>query len=110
MDENTLKQLVKLTQDGQVDSLQRLISSSEVQSVSRIHFGRSGDTLLHYAARRGHLDMLQYLIKQVCMDVELHNNDYKRPLHEAASMSHQACVSYLLQEGANVDSLKKADC
>nr|WPK86648.1 NLRC3-like protein 96 [Sebastes schlegelii] len=109
MDENTLKQLVKLTQDGQVDSLQRLISSSEVQSVSRRHFGRSGDTLLHYAARRGHLDMLQYLIKQVCMDVELHNNDYKRPLHEAASMSHQACVSYLLQEGANVDSLKKAD-
>nr|WPK86607.1 NLRC3-like protein 97 [Sebastes schlegelii] len=109
MDEKTLKQLVKLTQDGQVDSLQRLISSSEVQSVSRRHFGRSGDTLLHYAARRGHLDMLQYLIKQVCMDVELHNNDYKRPLHEAASMSHQACVSYLLQEGANVDSLKKAD-
>nr|WPK86764.1 NLRC3-like protein 44 [Sebastes schlegelii] len=45
----------------------------------------------------------------MCMDVELHNNDYKRPLHEAASMSHQACVSYLLQEGANVDSLKKAD-
>nr|WPK86606.1 NLRC3-like protein 94 [Sebastes schlegelii] len=109
MDEKTLKQLVKLTQDGQVDSLQRLISSSEVQSVSRRHFGRSGDTLLHYAARRGHLDMLQYLIKQVCMDVELHNNHYKRPLHEAASMSHQACVSYLLQEGANVDSLKKAD-
>lgn len=112
MDESNLKLLVKLTQEGQLSSLEELITLSGpavVQTVSRKHFGRSGDTLLHYAARHGHLDVVEYLIKRVGVDMEVYNNDYKRPLHEAASMSHLACVSYLLQEGAKVDSLKKAD-
>ncbi|XP_034382459.1 ankyrin repeat domain-containing protein 16 isoform X2 [Cyclopterus lumpus] len=112
MDESTCRLLVRLAQEGQLSSLEEVISSggsAAVQTVSSKHFGRSGDTLLHYAARRGHLDMVEYLIKQLGVDVEAHNNDYKRPLHEAASMSHQACVSYLLREGATVDSLKKAD-
>ncbi|TMS02518.1 Ankyrin repeat domain-containing protein 16 [Larimichthys crocea] len=112
MDDNTLKALVKLAQEGQLSSLEEQITSggsAAAQTVSSKHFGRSGDTLLHYAARHGHLDVVEYLIKRLGMDVEVYNNDYKRPLHEAASMSHQACVSYLLREGAKVDSLKKAD-
>ncbi|XP_034089410.1 ankyrin repeat domain-containing protein 16 [Gymnodraco acuticeps] len=112
MDENTLKQLVKLTQEGQLNSLEKQVTlggSVALQTVSNKHFGRSGDTLLHYAARKGHLDIVEYLIKRVGVDVDVYNNDYKRPLHEAASMGHQECVSYLLHEGAKVDSLKKAD-
>ena len=112
MDENSFKLLVKLTQEGQLSSLQeqiRLGGSAAVQTVCSKHFGRSGDTLLHYAARHGHLDVVEYLVQRVGVDVEVYNNDYKRPLHEAASMSHQDCVSYLLREGAKVDSLKKAD-
>ncbi|KAM3588019.1 uncharacterized protein V6R79_019289 [Siganus canaliculatus] len=112
MNENNLKLLVKLTQEGQLSSLKEQMTLGgldAVQTVSIKHFGRSGDTLLHYAARHGHLDIVEYLIQRVGMDVEVYNNDYKRPLHEAASMSHQACVSYLLQQGAMVDSLKKAD-
>lgn len=113
MDENTLKQLVKFTQEGQLCSLEDLItlapSSAAVETLRSKHFGRSGDTLLHYAARLGHLGVMEYLIKGLGMDVEVYNNDYKRPLHEAASMSHQPCVSFLLREGAKVDSLKKAD-
>lgn len=112
MDENTLKVLLKFTQEGRCRSLEEHITlggSAAVLAVRSKHFGRSGDTLLHYAARHGHLDILEYLIKRVAMDVEVYNNDYKRPLHEAASMSHLACVSYLLREGAKVDCLKKAD-
>ncbi|XP_013875600.1 ankyrin repeat domain-containing protein 16 isoform X2 [Austrofundulus limnaeus] len=112
MDENHLKVLVKLTQDGRLDCLQAQIRSrfsSEAQAVSSKHFGRSGDTLLHYAARHGHLDVVEYLVEQLGADVEVCNNDYKRPLHEAASMGHKDCVSYLLRKGAAVDSLKKAD-
>lgn len=112
MDENTLKQLVKLVQDGKLQILEQLMTlgdSVALQTIRNKHFGSSGDTLLHYAARLGHLDIMVYLIEGVGMDIELYNNDYKRPLHEAASMSQQDCVSYLLQEGAKVDSLKKAD-
>ncbi|ELK16894.1 ankyrin repeat domain-containing protein 16 isoform X1 [Pteropus alecto] len=43
------------------------------------------------------------------MDIEAANRDYKRPLHEAASMGHRDCVRYLLGRGAAVDCLKKAD-
>ncbi|XP_047431940.1 ankyrin repeat domain-containing protein 16 [Mugil cephalus] len=112
MDENSLKQLVKFTQEGHLSSLEKYIAlggSAAAQTLSSKHFGRSGDTLLHYAARHGHLDVVEYLIKRMGVDVEVYNNDYKRPLHEAASMSHKDCVSYLLREGAKVDSLKKAD-
>ncbi|MED6258106.1 hypothetical protein ATANTOWER_003014 [Ataeniobius toweri] len=112
MDESGLKLLVKLTQEGRLICLQKHVtswSSAAAASISSKHFGRSGDTLLHYAARHGHLDVMEFLIKQLGADVEVYNNDYKRPLHEAASMGHEVCVSYLLQEGANVDSLKKAD-
>lgn len=112
MNENTLKLLVKFTQEGQLSSLEKLIAlggSVAVQTASSKHFGRSGDTLLHYAARHGHLDIVEYLIKRLGLDVEVCNNDYKRPLHEAASMGHKACVVYLLHEGAKVDCLKRAD-
>lgn len=112
MEENTLRQLLKITQEGELASLDKLISccgSDAAETLRGKHFGRSGDTLLHYAARRGQVDFVEYLVKRLHMDVEVYNNDYKRPLHEAASMSHQACVSFLLREGAKVDSLKKAD-
>lgn len=79
------------------------------KNVRQKHFGRSGDTLLHYAARHGNLRILSYLVETLAMDVELFNNDYKRALHEAASMGHRDCLLYLLDRGAAVDCLKKAD-
>nr|XP_061809354.1 ankyrin repeat domain-containing protein 16-like [Nerophis lumbriciformis] len=110
MDEDRLRVLVKLTQEGRFSSLKDHMETYGLMEAARDkHFGRSGDTLVHYAARHGHLNILDFLIKDVGTDVEVYNNDYKRPLHEAASMSHLSCVSYLLQRGAMVDSLKKAD-
>lgn len=111
MDENALKLIVKFTQEGDLTSLENCINTLDpgsVQAVISKHFGRSGDTLMHYAARHGHLDIVKYL-HELGLNVEVYNNDYKRPLHEAASMEHLNCVKYLLQEGAKVDSLKKAD-
>lgn len=114
MDGDPLKVLVRLAQDGRLSSLEEQMtrlggSAAAARAVGSKHFGRSGDTLLHYAARHGHLDVVEYLVKCTGVDVEVYNNDYKRPLHEAASMGHRACVGYLLREGAKVDSLKKAD-
>ncbi|XP_033832120.1 ankyrin repeat domain-containing protein 16 [Periophthalmus magnuspinnatus] len=120
MDEIVLKSLVKLTQEGDLVSLDKYMNSmvsgsvqtdlnrSMVQTVINKHFGRSGDTLMHYAARHGHLHIVKYLHK-LGLHVEVYNNDYKRPLHEAASMGHLECVTYLLENGAKVNSLKKAD-
>ncbi|NXH09545.1 ANR16 protein, partial [Bucco capensis] len=97
--------LLRLVQEGQLELLRdKLESAAQSQ-----HYGRSRDTLLHYAARYGHLDVLAYLVEELGMDIEIVNSDYKRPLHEAASMGHKECVCYLLERGASVDCLKKAD-
>ncbi|KAM6895256.1 ankyrin repeat domain-containing protein 16 [Xenentodon cancila] len=112
MDEKTFKALVKLTQEGRLRCLEEQVrsgGSAAAHAARSERAGRSGDTLLHHAARHGHVHVAEYLMKQLGMDVEVYNNDYKRPLHEAASMSHKDCVRYLLREGAEVDSLKKAD-
>ncbi|XP_048338227.1 ankyrin repeat domain-containing protein 16-like [Sphaerodactylus townsendi] len=110
-DSEPRKLLPKLVQDGELALFKEEIKSIGDLSgeVRRKHFGRSGDTLFHYAARHGHLSILQYLAESLEMDIELFNNDYKRPLHEAASMGHRNCVLYLLERGAAVDCLKKAD-
>ncbi|KAM6293483.1 ankyrin repeat domain-containing protein 16 isoform 2-T3 [Porphyrio hochstetteri] len=105
------KLLLRLVQEGQLDLLQdRLPPGAALSSAVRCQrHGRSGDTLLHHAARHGRQDVLIYLVEVLGMDVEVCNSDYKRPLHEAASMGHGECVSYLLERGASVDCLKKAD-
>ncbi|KAM8972140.1 ankyrin repeat domain-containing protein 16 [Pelodytes ibericus] len=105
------KYILKLIQEGKL-GLFRGELQRDCQLLNELpsqHFGRSGDTLLHYAARHGHRDILSYLVEDLGMDVEVLNSDYKRPLHEAASMGHQDCVLYLLNKGAQVDCLKKAD-
>ncbi|NWU72584.1 ANR16 protein, partial [Pterocles burchelli] len=105
------KLLLRLVQEGRLDLLRdQLPPDNELDPVLRNQrYGRLGDTLLHHAARYGHRDVLAHLVEALGMDIEVFNSDYKRPLHEAASMSHGECVSYLLERGASVDCLKKAD-
>ncbi|CAB1345894.1 unnamed protein product [Coregonus sp. 'balchen'] len=100
-DENALKYLIKLTQDGELCTLKKELGGNIVAHfVNKKHFGKSGDTLLHYAVRHGHLDIVQFLVKDIGMDIELYNTDYKRALHEAASMGQGECLRYLITEGA----------
>ncbi|XP_071590458.1 ankyrin repeat domain-containing protein 16 [Heliangelus exortis] len=100
------RHLLRLVQEGQLELLQEELSPAATKEVAP---GRSGDTLLHHAARHGHQRVLSYLVEELGMDPELFNRDYKRPLHEAASRGHLECVSYLLERGASVDCLKKGD-
>lgn len=108
--ESTLKHLIKAIQHGDLCTVRHQLNDhANKQSVIYTHFGTSGDTLLHYAARYGHLDILRYLVDELNMDIEVYNNDYKRALHEASSMGHYECVRYLIAKGTKIDSLKKAD-
>ncbi|KAF4079768.1 hypothetical protein AMELA_G00182050 [Ameiurus melas] len=109
-DESTSKLLIKLTQDGHLCKIKHQIEeTSEMKQCMNAPVGKSGDTLLHYAARHGHLDIVKYFVEDLNVDVELHNKDYKRALHEASSMCHEQCVRYLVDKGAKIDCLKKAD-
>ncbi|KAM5172688.1 ankyrin repeat domain-containing protein 16 [Mantella aurantiaca] len=100
------RQILRLIQEGK---LHRLRDEDLAADLPGKHFGKSGDTLLHYAARHGHLPIVTHLVEALGMGLEVLNSDYKRPLHEAASMGRRDCLLYLLAKGAHVDCLKKAD-
>ncbi|XP_021376456.1 ankyrin repeat domain-containing protein 16-like [Mizuhopecten yessoensis] len=73
-----------------------------------VTYPKSGDNLLHCAARLGHVHLLKFL-HEAGANLELPNFDGKRPLHEAAQAGHLDCVKYLLSQDVSVDSLKRAD-
>ncbi|NXE15490.1 ANR16 protein, partial [Lophotis ruficrista] len=106
-----LRPLLRLVQEGRLDLLRDELRQDDAlgPAARSQRYGRLGDTLLHHAARYGHLDVLAFLVEELEMDIEVSNSDYKRPLHEAASMGNGECVSYLLERGASIDCLKKAD-
>ncbi|XP_054149636.1 ankyrin repeat domain-containing protein 16 isoform X3 [Melozone crissalis] len=109
VEQERLRRLLRLVQEGNLALLRDELRLDEVPEARSWRWGRLGDSLLHHAARLGHRDVLEFLVHEVGMDVEVANGDYKRPLHEAASMGHLECVSFLLERGASVDCLKKAD-
>ena len=70
---------------------------------------KHGDTPFLMAARHGHLDLLERLSREPGVPMEHTNSDGKTALHEAAQNGHVHCVRYLIQAGAHVDCLKRAD-
>ncbi|XP_067915889.1 ankyrin repeat domain-containing protein 16 isoform X1 [Heterodontus francisci] len=109
--EGKVRHLIKVIQEGSLCLLKEEMCKGDgvTDAVLEGHFGRSGDTVLHYATRHGHLEILKYLVEELGTNIELVNSDYKRALHEAASMGHRECLRYLIAQGARVDCLKKAD-
>ncbi|XP_048158597.1 ankyrin repeat domain-containing protein 16 isoform X4 [Corvus hawaiiensis] len=103
------RRLLRLVQEGKLDLLRDELRLDDIPEAPSWRWGRLGDSLLHHAARLGHRDVLEFLVREIGMDAEVTNGDYKRPIHEAASMGHWECVSFLLEMGASVDCLKKAD-
>ena len=70
---------------------------------------KHGDNAMLLAARHGHIHLLKTLHEQLGLHMETSNCDGKRPLHEAAQNGHVECAQYLIEQGAEVDSLKRAD-
>ena len=70
---------------------------------------KSGDSLLHQAARCGKLNILITLHRDFGLNLEQQNYDGKRPLHDASQYGCLDCVKYILSKKAMVDCIKRAD-
>lgn len=70
---------------------------------------KHGDTPLLVAARHGHVSLLQAMHEEHQVPLEHRNSDGKTALHEAAQSGQSACLQYLIQHGAAVDAIKRAD-
>ncbi|XP_054285078.1 acyl-CoA-binding domain-containing protein 6-like [Macrosteles quadrilineatus] len=56
---------------------------------------------VHWAADRGNLDMLRFLVIDLQADKELRDADSQTPLHYASSCGHSELVEWLVAQGAN---------
>lgn len=121
-DEQLKNNILKCAGRGSLQDLKDslLTHTSSNFNWKKVKHDRSGDTVLHYAARVGAADILRYLFN-ICIDpntsatcndaidFEQSNCDGKTPLHEAAQHSRLLAVKFLLEFGVSVDSLKRAD-
>jgi len=60
-------------------------------------------TPLHFAAWKGHKDIIHYLIKKGA-DIHAQDSDGSTPLYWAANFGHEEIVTALIQNGAEVNS------
>jgi ankyrin repeat protein len=78
----------------------KMLTNAEVLEKTMYYFTPRGETLLHCAAKNGHLDIVGYLINDE-FDIEAKNDDGYKPLHFATQEGHLDVVNLLKLVGAN---------
>lgn len=101
-------ELFRAAQQGNTSYFKDLTNDDSKTEWLYSTYPRSGDTVMHYACRFCHIDLVKYLV-ECGADIEVANFDGKRSLHEAAQYGSLDCVEYLLKCGAQIDCLKRAD-
>ncbi|XKL63998.1 hypothetical protein PGB90_006362 [Kerria lacca] len=94
------KDIYDWVKEGQLNKIK---SSTEKFSVD-IH-DNQGMTLLHWAADRGHLNVVQYLVVDMKADMNCCDEENQTPLHYAAACGHLEVCKFLIDFGADVNAL-----
>ena len=106
------RRILLLSQSGEYEGLEaalkNLLNADPPSVIGDILHQKTGDGLLHVAARGGHVTCIQLLL-DLGVGVDQRNLEFKTSLHEAAQCGHSEAVKLLLRTGAQVDSLKRAD-
>jgi ankyrin repeat protein len=113
MSKEQIKCLLTLANSGDLANLKVMLEDClSISQTARVHdivHQKSGDGLLHILARCGHTDCLKFLLTQTEVFVDQRNLEDKTALHEAAQYGQDTTIEILLQRGAQVNSLKRAD-
>ena len=88
---------------GDADALRDMLREDE----SLLHARSSGlgHTAAHWAAAKGHADVLAWLVDERGYEVDFPNACGGTALHAAAANGREECVSLLLSLGASVDAV-----
>ncbi|XP_053877581.1 ankyrin repeat domain-containing protein 6 isoform X4 [Malaclemys terrapin pileata] len=87
---------------GQVDNVVQLINKGAKVAVTK-----HGRTPLHLAAYRGHLRVVQILLKAGC-DLDIQDDGDQTALHRATVVGNTDVIATLIQEGCALDRQDKA--
>ncbi|KAL6254433.1 hypothetical protein P5V15_014482 [Pogonomyrmex californicus] len=107
-----LREILRACQNGDLDRIKTIFEKEGHRIRGWGSFGHevSGDTVLHVAAQAGNMSIVKYLSKHTDeFKVNVKNKDMKTPLHCAAQFAREDVLKYLLENGAEVDALKRAD-
>lgn len=69
-----------------------------------------GLTLLHWAADRGDLDIVRYLVEVKKANLNSRDGEGQTPLHYAAACGYSNIVQYLIEAGANFNIVDNNQC
>jgi ankyrin repeat protein len=81
-----------------VEGLDQLLTYEDFMKKAR----RTGDTIVHLAARKGDEKLIQNLLARA-VNIEVRNKRGVTPLAQAAHRGHKAVVELLISAGASVD-------
>jgi len=94
------QEVFDLLRKGDVAAVKALIEKSPQLVEAR---DSDGDTLLHYAAYGGSVELINYFIDKGAK-LELQDAQHKTPLHLAAMFDRQDAVAVLLKRGAALET------
>lgn len=86
---------------GQAENVVQLINNGAKVAVTK-----HGRTPLHLAANKGHLSVVEILLKAGC-DLDVQDDGDQTALHRAAVVGHTDVVSALIQDGCALDRQDK---
>ncbi|KAM5163716.1 ankyrin repeat domain-containing protein 6 [Mantella aurantiaca] len=86
---------------GQVDNVVQLINKGAKVAVTK-----HGRTPLHLAAHKGHLNVVQILLKAGC-ELNIQDDGHQTALHRAAVVGNSDILAILIQEGCALDRQDK---
>ncbi len=86
--------------EGNLEKMKELIAADQdlLNSIDQ-----TGYSLLHLAAYRGYMDIVQYLVENG-LDTNVRSGGNSTPLHGAGVYGHLNVVKYLVENGAEVDT------
>ncbi|XP_031347589.1 acyl-CoA-binding domain-containing protein 6-like [Photinus pyralis] len=98
------KSLLDYVKDGNKNVVTNILGKVDVEDRADLlnQLDESGMGLIHWAADRGHHEIISILISNG-IDVNLEDSEMQTSLHYAAACGHKECVRVLLENNADVN-------
>ncbi|XP_026416270.1 ankyrin repeat and protein kinase domain-containing protein 1-like [Papaver somniferum] len=100
--------IVSAAASGEVDRLKKLLAKYDdgrgLANTVRNIKDDNGVGIIHFAAVKGYLNVLKYLIEELGLDVNTKDENGKSPLLHATTSGNLNTFEYLLEKGADPES------
>jgi ankyrin repeat protein len=94
--------IIVAAEDGYFEKVRDILETSYPPTVTNVD--RCEMTPLHFASEKGHLEVIELLVKNGAL-IDARNIWDKTPLHSASNNGHLAVVQYLVEHGARIEAV-----